>query len=92
MSAQDLQALFYAQSETRRWRAESENAGARLQLARADEARAFLLSQHEPVASLGMDRKALRILLSFTVHGDTKRMRREVDEHLQAKAATVPAA
>lgn len=88
MSGQDLQALFSAQEEVRRWRAESENASARLQLATAKEARAALLSNHEPVASLGMDREALRILLSFTVHGDTKRMHREVAEHVMAKPNT----
>lgn len=88
MSGHDLQALFSAQEEVRRWRAESENASARLQLATAKEARATLLSQHEPVASLGMDREALRILLSFTVHGDNKRMHREVAEHVMAKSNT----
>jgi len=82
MSGHDLQRLFSAEGDVRRWRAESENAGARLQLARADEARAFLLSQHEPVASLAVDRCALRVLLSFTQHCDKDRLRREVAELL----------
>ena len=76
----DLAKLFAAQGEVRRWQAERENATARLQMARADEARAFLLSQHEPVASLGIDRATLRVLLDFTVHCDKARLTREIAE------------
>lgn len=78
MSASDLAALYRSQTEVARWRAERENATARLALAQADEARAFLLSQHEPVASLGIDREALRVLLDFTRHHDRRRLKNEV--------------
>lgn len=86
--ANDLTALFDAQEQVRRWSAESENASARLELARTKEARAFLLSQHEPVASLGIDRNVLRVLLAFTAHHDHARLKRE----LQALPATEGAA
>lgn len=88
MSVHDLDTLFLAQEELRRWRAESENASARLELAKAKEARAALLSRHEPVAMLGIDREALRILLSFTVHCNPTLMLREVEAHLHGKSAT----
>lgn len=78
MSAGDLGALFSAQGEVARWRAERENASARLELARAKESRAFLLSQHEPLASLGIDREVMRKLLSFTAHHDKERLLREL--------------
>ena len=48
----DLVHLYNAEDRTRRWRAESENAAARLELAKRDENAARLLSQHEPVHSL----------------------------------------
>lgn len=73
----DLLKLFAAQERVRRWTAERENAEARLTLARTDEARAYLLSQHEPVASMGIDREALRTLLAFTAHHDKARLARE---------------
>lgn len=61
-----------------RWRAERENASARLQLAERDRAAALLVSQHEPVHSLGIDRNALRVLLAYVSHGDAPRMQREL--------------
>lgn len=78
MIARDLAALYRAQAEVARWRAERENASARVALAETEEARAFLLSQHEPVASLGIDREVLRALLDFTRHNDARRLTREV--------------
>ena len=80
MSASDLGHLFDSQSDVRRWVAERENASARLDLARTCEARAYLLSQHEPVASLGINRNVLRILLSYTAHHDRARLHRELNE------------
>jgi hypothetical protein len=80
MSADDLGRLFDSQSEVRRWSAERENATARLELARTSEARAYLLSQHEPVASLGLKREQLRVLLAFTAHHDKARLHRELKE------------
>lgn len=86
MSAELAQA-FAASHEVSRWKAEGENASARLELARAKESRALLLSGREPVASLGVDRGALRILLSFTVHHDRARLQREVAAFVAARAA-----
>lgn len=74
----DLGSLFSAQAEVRRWRAESENASARLELARVRESIAFLISQHEPVASSGVDREKLRHLLSFVQHHDVARLGRDL--------------
>lgn len=70
--------LLNAQEEVRRWKAEQENASARLQLARAKESRAFLMSQAEPVNSLGIDRDVLGVLLAFTVRNDKAWMEREL--------------
>ena len=68
MSANDLHDLFAAQADVLRWKAERENADARLELARTREARARLLSQHAPVASLDINREVLRVLLAYTAH------------------------
>ena len=69
----------------RRWMAEYENASARLELARTRECCALLLSQHDPVYSLGVDRARLKVLLDFVRHHDPARLRREC-EALQPKA------
>lgn len=79
----DLSELFSEQEKVARWRAESENANARLQLARMC---ARLISQHEPVAALGLDRERLRLALNYIRHGDLKRFDREFDE-LRVKVA-----
>lgn len=76
----DLERLFACQNKTARWRAERENATARYELAQADEAMAFLLSQHEPVHTLGIDRNALRVLFAFVKHHDKHRLERELAE------------
>lgn len=72
-----LDKLFAAQGEVRRWKAETENATARLELARIRERSALLISQHDPVNSLGIDREKLRAVLAFLEHGDLKRLERE---------------
>lgn len=80
--SEDLQRLFSGHESVRRWRAEKENADARLELALAAEARAFLLSQYEPVNKIGIDREALRVLLSFIGHHDTARLMRDVETYI----------
>ena len=80
MSAQDLTKIYQSRIECARWAAERENATARLSLARAREARAILLSQHEPVNSLGIDREKLRLLLDYTAHHEFARLERECRE------------
>ena len=76
----DLMALYAANDKVARWRAESENASARLELAKISENCAHLLSQHEPVNSLGLDRERLRLALGFVNHGDTSRLMRDFEE------------
>ena len=76
----DLCSLFMREETTRRWRAERENASARLELALIYEHIAYLISQHEPVASLGIDRNELRAILAYIHHGDINRLKREVVE------------
>jgi len=73
----DLAALYHSHDITARWRAESENASARLDLAEYNERMAYLMSQHEPVASLGLDRERLRLALSYVKHGDKSRLDRD---------------
>lgn len=68
-----------AQAETRRWKAEHENASARLELARIKERIAELRSQHEPVHAAGLDREKLSALLGYLVHGDMSRLIRTLD-------------
>lgn len=63
----------------KRWMAESENATARLELARTAECCKLLVSQYEPVTSLGIDRRALEVLLDFVQHHDPARLRRECE-------------
>lgn len=76
-SANDFGTLMFAQNNIERWKAERENATARLELAQMNERIAHLVSQHEPVASLGLDRERLRIALRFIQHGDLGRLSRE---------------
>ena len=70
----------------RRWEAERENATARLELARMRECCALLLSQHDPVSSLGIDREKLKVLLDFVRHHDPARLRRECEPLLPPDA------
>ena len=63
----------------RRWMAEYENASAQLELARTRECCVLLLSQHDPVYSLGVDRARLKVLLDFVRHHDPARLRRECE-------------
>ena len=68
--------------EVRRWEAERENANARLALARTKECCRLLVSQYDPVHILGIDRDALKVLLSFVTHHDPDRLRREVEAYV----------
>ncbi len=79
----DLARLFSSHEQVARWRAESENASARLDLALTREASAFLLSQYEPVNKLGVNREPLRVLLAYLAHHDKKRLEREVAAYLE---------
>ena len=82
----DLAALFHAEEKTRRWTAEWENASARMELAQHNERMARLISQHEPVASLGLDRERLRHVLGYIKHGDLARLDRDFLALRQAQA------
>lgn len=74
----DLMTLLNKQNETIRWKAEVENATARLELARIRERCAYLISQHEPVNSLGLDRERLRLALRYLEHGNLARLENEL--------------
>ena len=65
----DLNTLFYREEEARRWHAESENASARLELAQIRKRMAFLISQHEPLHGLNLDREAVRKVFTFLERG-----------------------
>lgn len=86
----DLGDMFAADEVMRRWTAERENASARLELARAARCRAYLLSQHEPVATLGINRDDLRVLMHFLAHGDESRLKREVAARVAVKLGATP--
>ena len=73
--------LFSAEDEVKRWNAEWENAAGRMELAKIRRNAAYLISQYEPVNSLGIDRKILANLLHFVVkHGSMDRLARELKE------------
>lgn len=71
----------------KRWQAERENANARLELARMRECCRLLISQHDPVAALGLDRARLAVVLNFVQHGDPARLRREAELLLTSSAS-----
>lgn len=73
----DFDDLCSAQDRTRWRRAAWEDAAARLELAQRDERAAYLLSQHLPVAVLGLDRERLRLALRYLIHGDLARLDNE---------------
>ena len=85
----DLTRLFDAQADVRRWSAERENADARLDIAQMRQRAAFLISQFEPVKSLGLDRARLRLVLGYIEHGDLDRLAREHTELRVAEAKVV---
>jgi hypothetical protein len=76
----DLITLFRAEENQARWKAESENASARWQLASIDKNCAYLISQAEPVNRLGINREHLRIILAYIRHGNLTRLNREIEE------------
>lgn len=73
----DLGRLFKEQDQVARWKAESENATARLQIARMNENCAYLISQYDPVHAFGVDRDRLKLLLDYIRHGDLARLNHE---------------
>ena len=74
----DLQNLFQNDTEVKAARAEYNASSSNLELAKMRRNIAMLLSQHEPVNTLGVDREALRILLDYVKHGDYNRLQLEV--------------
>ena len=76
----DLSDLFAAQDKSARCKAEAENALTRYELAMVEERCAYLISQHEPIASAGIDREKLRLILKYVRHGQLRRLVRELKE------------
>ena len=82
----DLSVLFQAEDHVLRWKAEMENAMARYELAQMRKRIAYLISQHEPVASLGIHRERLRTALAYIQHGDLVRLEREFEAQRVSEA------
>ena len=82
----DLSVLFQAEDHVLRWKAEMENAMARYELAQTRKRIAYLISQHEPVNSLGINRERLRLVLAYIQHGDLQRLERDFEEQRVAEA------
>lgn len=76
----DLSVLFNNREKSARWWAERENATARYELAKINEHCAFLISQHEPITSLGIDRERLQLILKYIMHGNISRLNRDFEE------------
>jgi len=76
----DLSILFSMEDKSARWAAEMENATARYELAKFDEHCAYLISQHEPIASLGLDREKLRVIFKYLKHRNLNRLNRDISE------------
>ncbi len=78
----DLNNLFDCEEKTRRWKAERENADARYELAILKEHMAYLISQHEPIFTINIDREVLRLIFSYLTHGSTSRL---IEEYKKLK-------
>lgn len=74
----DLELLFKAEEKVNRWEAECNYASAQLDLALIRRNMRHLISQHEPLNSLGVDRDKLRAIFSYVEHGDIMRLEKEV--------------
>lgn len=68
----------------KRWMAERENATARVDLEKTRECCRLLVSQYDPVFSLGINRDALKVLLDFVQHHDPSRLRRDCEAFIAA--------
>lgn len=73
-----LEQLFSAQERSARWKAELERASSKLEQARFMEHMAQLLSRGEPVRQLGWDRQQLAHVFSYLMHGDLKRLNKDL--------------
>jgi len=82
----DLATLFECQEKSRRWMVERENATARLELAEIDRHCAYLISQHEPIASLDINREQLRLVLNYVRHGNMHRLKGEIGHSKKEKS------
>jgi hypothetical protein len=80
----DFDRLMMDEEKVRRWSAEHDSAGAHLEIAKAWRNCSYLLSQHDPVAKLGIDREKLRAVLAFVWHGNDARLERDFAK-LEAK-------
>lgn len=78
MSALNL--LFNAEDKVDRWSAEFNYASTKLNLARMNKNMAYLISQYEPINSLGIDRDIIQIIFSYITHGNIKRLERDIKE------------
>ena len=73
----DLDLLLRAEEKVLRWRAEREYASAQLELEMMKKNMRYLISQHDPLHSIDVDRNKLRLIFDYILHGDEKRLIRE---------------
>jgi len=71
-ASRDFPAYMAAQTETRLARAEANAASINVELRLMRERCAELMSQHEPVAALGLDRELVRQVLHYVQCGRLK--------------------
>lgn len=76
----DLSEFFNKEEISRRWKAETENASARYELALINEREARLISQHDPLAKLNINRDHLRLVFAYLHHGNLSRLNKEIEE------------
>jgi hypothetical protein len=76
----DLSLLFLEEARVAQWEAERSSATANLQIAKMNRRCAYLISQHDPVTMMGLDRERLRLVLSYVRHGDIERLKHEFEQ------------
>ena len=74
----DLELLFKAMREVDKWMAERNYASSQLDLAMMRKNMRELISQHEPLHSVDIDRDKLRAVFSYLEHGNATRLENEV--------------
>lgn len=74
----DLELLFKAEDKVTRWIAERNYASAQLDLATMRRNMRCLISQHEPLNSIDIDRDKLRIIFSYIEHGNATGLVNEI--------------
>ena len=80
--SEHLANLFNAQDNVRLWRNAVESAQANLEVAKVKANCNLLLSQHDPVNKMNIDREKLKMIFSFLWHGQLDRLQRDFESFL----------